>query len=68
MTAVLKLAHLVHEGLQSGAGMSLLLAVVGQVEEGNVIVVLPEPLNRELTTVPGIQVNGMMFTRPEAPL
>src|SRR5665647_366869 len=38
----LELAHLVHEGLQARPGVGLFLAVVGQVEEGYVVVALPK--------------------------
>ena len=37
----LELAHLVHEGLQARPGVGLFLAVVGQVQEGDVVVALP---------------------------
>lgn len=40
------MAHLVHEGLQAGAGVSLFLAVVGQVEEGDVVMALPKELEQ----------------------
>jgi hypothetical protein len=61
-----ELAHLVHEGLQEGAG--LFLAVVGQVEEGEVAVVLPEALEQGIDHGAGIQVKGIMFVSPAAPL
>jgi hypothetical protein len=40
----LELAHLVHKRLQARPGVGLFLAVVGQVEEGNVVVVFPKEL------------------------
>ena len=40
--ALRELPHLVHEGLEPRPGVALFLAVVGQVQEGDVVVALPE--------------------------